>query len=136
MPTDVRQFLDSYRDAFNRLDGRAISSHYDLPSMIVHAAGSGVFTTADDLDANNVALCEQYAKDGFLRADYVEHAFLPQGEDFCVVDLAWSIARRERPPQQFNTSYTLARRGGHWKVASVTAYQERRPWREHERRDH
>ena len=132
MPADVHAFFDRYRDAFNRLDGRAVSAHYDRPAMIVHAGGNGVLLDEAALDANNAALCEQYAKGGFLRADFAERAFLPQGNDFCFVDLAWTIARRAQAPQQFNTAYSLAKRAGTWKVAVVTAYQERRPWTEHE----
>jgi hypothetical protein len=132
MPAEIRDFFDSYRDAFNRLDGRAISAHYDLPAMIVHAGGNGVFMDAAALDANNIALCDQYSQNGFVRADYIAGAFLPQGEDFCVADLAWTITRRDQAPQQFNTSYSLAKRNNQWKVAAVTAYQERRVWREHE----
>lgn len=131
MPADVQAFFNQYRDAFNRLDGHAVSAHYDRPAMIVHAAGNGVFADEAALDANNVALCAQYEEGGFLRADFEERAFLPQGDSFCVVDLAWKIERREQTPQHFNTAYSLAKRLGTWKVAVVTAYEERRPWSEH-----
>ncbi|MEO8102597.1 MAG: hypothetical protein ABI790_08725 [Betaproteobacteria bacterium] len=131
MPADVQAFLDTYRDAFNRLDSRAVSAHYDLPAMIVHAGGNGLFADAAALDANNAALCEQYANSGFLRADFEERAFLPQGDNFCVVDLQWRIERRAQAPQRFNTAYSLAKRNGMWKVAVVTAYEEPRPWSEH-----
>ena len=130
MPADVQVFFDHYRDAFNRLDGRAVSAHYDRPAMIVDAGGNSVFADDVALNANNIALCEQYANSGFLRADFAERAFLRQGENFCVVDLAWTIERRDQARQQFNTSYSLARRHGTWKVAMVTAYEER-PWSEH-----
>jgi ketosteroid isomerase-like protein len=131
MPIDVQAFLDSYCDAFNRLDGRAVSAHYDRPAMIVDAGGNGVFADEAALNANNVALCEHYAEDGFFRADFAERTFLAQGDNFCVVDLAWTIERRHQEPQQFKTSYSLAKRNGTWKVAAVTAYEEHRPWSEH-----
>jgi hypothetical protein len=131
MPADVQAFFDAYRDAFNRLDGRAVSAHYDRPAMIIHASGNGVLADEAALNANNMALCEQYQKSGFLRAEFAERAFLPLGEDFCVVDLTWNIERRDQAPQQFNTAYSLAKRNGTWKVAAVTAYEERRPWSEH-----
>jgi hypothetical protein len=127
MPADIHAFFDSYRDAFNRLDGRAVSAHYDCPAMIIHADGAGVFTDAGALDTNNIALCARYEKDGFMRADFTERACLTLGEQFCLVDLAWTIARKEQTPQLFNTAYSLAKRDGHWKVAAVTAYEERRP---------
>jgi ketosteroid isomerase-like protein len=131
MPAEIRQFLESYRDAFNRLDGRAVSAHYDLPAMIVHAGGNGVFIDAAALEANNQALCDQYAGDGFVRADFEPQAFVAQGSDFCVADVAWKITCAGKPPRQFNTSYALARRAGAWKVACVTAYEEPRPRTEH-----
>lgn len=130
MPADIRTFFDSYRDAFNALDAHAVSTHYDIPAMIAHAGGNGVFAAAEALNENNVALCEQYASSGFARADFVERAFVPQNDDFCVADLAWTITHKELAPQCFNTTYALAKRAGAWKVFCVTAYGEQRPWAE------
>jgi len=128
MPVEIRDFFTAYRDAFNRLDGRAVSAHYDIPAMIAHADGNGVFADLDALNANNLALCEQYAASGFQRADFQERSTLPQSDDFCVVDLAWEITRANQAAQRFNASYALRRRDGAWKVFCVTAYEERRTW--------
>ncbi len=132
MPSEIRDFFATYRDAFNRLDGHAVSAHYDIPAMIAHAGGNGVFADLDALNANNVALCEQYAASGFLSADFQERSYLRQGDDFCVADLAWEITRANQAAQRFNTSYALRRKGGAWKVFCVTAYEERRTWTENE----
>ena len=130
MPADIRAFFDSYRDAFNRLDGRAVSAHYDLPSMIVDAKCNAIFADDEALDRNNVALCDFYAGSGFIRADFEERAFVAQGDNFCVADVRWAISRRDGSHDRFNTGYTLARRGGGWKIAAVTAYQEKPFWKE------
>ena len=132
MPKEIQHFFETYRDAFNRLDGHAVSAHYAIPAMIAHAGGNGVFLDVDALNANNVALCAQYASDGFLRADFEKRSFLPQGNDFCVADLGWKITRKDKAPQCFNTAYALGRREGAWKVFCVTAYEERRTWVENE----
>ena len=132
MPSDVHSFFEGYRDAFNRLDGDAVSAHYDVPAMIAHAGGIGVFADIEALEANNGALCAQYAHSGFMRAAFAERSFVPQGNDFCVADLAWSITRKDQVAQCFNTSYALARRCGNWKIFCVTAYEERRTWAENE----
>ena len=132
MPAEIRDFFNTYRDAFNRLDGQAVSAHYDIPAMIAHAGGIGVFADLDALNANNVALCEQYAASGFQRADFQERSTLLQSDDFCVADLAWEITRANQATQRFNTSYALRRKGGAWKVFCVTAYEERRTWIENE----
>lgn len=131
MPAEIRDFFTAYRDAFNRLDGQAVSAHYDIPSMIAHARGNGVFADLDSLNANNIALCEQYAANGFQRADFQERSYLPQSDDFCVADLAWEITRSNQAAQCFNTSYALRRKSGTWKVFCVTAYEERRTWTEY-----
>ena len=70
MPKHIRAFFDSYRDAFNQLDGHAVSAHYDIPAMIAHAGGNGVFVDIEALNANNIALCAQYANGGFLGAEF------------------------------------------------------------------
>ena len=132
MPSDVHSFFETYRDAFNCLDGVAVSAHYDTPDMIAHARGIGVFTDIEALKANNVALCAQYADSGFMRAVFEERSFAPQGNNFCVADLAWTITRKDQVAQCFNTSYALARRSSNWKIFCVTAYEERRTWTENE----
>ena len=132
MPSDVHSFFETYRDAFNRLDGYAVSAHYDVPAMIAHAGGNGVFADIEALEANNAALCTRYAQSGFIRAAFEERSFAPQGIDFCVADLAWTITRKDQVAQRFNTSYALARRNGNWKIFCVTAYEERRTWTKNE----
>ena len=130
IPGDVREFLDAYRDAFNRLDGRALSAFYQVPSMISSAASPGLFTDAESLIANNEKLCEIYRDSGFVRTEYQERAAIPQSENFYVVELEWSIHRAQQPPQVFNTTYQLVRRdtASAWKIAHVAAYSEKRLW--------
>ena len=62
MPKEIHNFFETYRDAFNRLDGHAVSAQYDIPAMIAHAGGNGKFLDVDALNANNVSLCAQYAR--------------------------------------------------------------------------
>lgn len=132
MPNDIRQFFDRYRDSFNRLDGSSVTAHYHVPSMISSTASEGLFSDVASLAVNNNALCNSYRENGFLRADYVENVCLDQGNDFYLADLQWTIQLKDKPAQQFNTTYQLARRGtplsehGPWKIEHVTAYSEKR----------
>jgi hypothetical protein len=134
MPREVREFFDAYRDAFNRLNGRDVSAFYQVPSMISSATGPGLFTDAQTLMDNNEKLCELYRRSGFVRTEYREVAAIPQGENFCVVDLEWSIHREGQPPQVFNTTYQLVRRdaASAWKIEHVAAYSEKRFWTTHD----
>ncbi len=129
MPAEIRAFFDSYRDAFNRLDGRAVTAHYQLPSMISSHASAGLFQDIDALMANNDALCQIYREGGFVDAHYSENTSLEQGDNFFLADLAWTIQTKSGPAQQFNTTYQLARRAtavgaSEWKIEHVTAYSE------------
>jgi len=135
MPADIREFFDAYRDAFNRLDGGAVSAFYQVPSMISHSSNEGLFVDAAALIANNEALCAMYRDSGFLRAEYVENALIAQGPHFFVADLSWTIHRDNQAPQRFNTTYQLVRRGDAapaWKIEHVTAYSEQRFWKNDE----
>lgn len=134
MPAEIRQFFDAYRDAFNRLDGCAVSAFYQVPSMISNADNAGLFVDADALIANNEKLCAIYRDSGFVRTEYVENNAIAQGDDFFVADLGWTIHRAQQPPQRFNTTYQLARRGEGkaWKIEHVAAYSEQRFWKKDE----
>lgn len=128
MPADIRQFFDAYRDAFNRLDGRAVSAFYQVPSMISNSSNEGLFVDAETLIANNEKLCALYRNSGFVRSEYVENASITQGDHFFVADLGWTIHRDNQAPQRFNTTYQLVRRGdaaAAWKIEHVTAYSEK-----------
>ena len=132
MPTEIKQFFDNYRDAFNRLDGRGVSAHYHVPSMISSSASEGLFVDVDALIANNTALCEIYRDNGFVRADYAENTAIRQGDDFFLADFSWTIQWRDKPAQQFNTTYQLVKRGAEnraWKIEHVTAYSEKQFWK-------
>jgi hypothetical protein len=134
MPSDIQHFFDSYRESFNRLDGRQVSAHYQVPSMISNATSEGLFVNAEAIIANNDALCNLYRDNGFIRADYTENVCFEQGEDFYLADLQWAIQWRDKPAQQFNTTYQLVRRGDAgqrvWKIEHVTAYSEKRFWKD------
>jgi hypothetical protein len=130
MPNDIRTFFNNYRDAFNRLDGRGVSDHYQTPSMISSSSGEGLFSTDAALLTNNVALCEHYRQAGFVRADYAVNHDLAQGNDFYFADLRWTIFKQDalnESHESFNTSYQLTKRSGAWKIEHVTAYSEKQP---------
>ncbi len=136
MPTAIRAFFEFYRDAFNRLDGRAVTAHYALPAMISNHHSEGLFVDMDALIHNNETLCRLYADGGFKRADFCENVSLEQGGHFFMADLAWTIQFTDQPAQQFNTTYQLAKRSDsgdgqtRWKIEHVTAYSERQFWKE------
>jgi hypothetical protein len=134
MPSDIVAFFDAYREAFNQLDGRAISAFYQVPTMISSGSGPGLFTDAESLIANNEKLCEHYRNTGFVKTAYRECSSILQSPNFVLIDLEWTIQRTQQSPQVFNTTYQLVRRdaASAWKIEHVAAYSEMRTWMNHE----
>jgi hypothetical protein len=125
MPREIRAFFESYRDAFNALDGHAVADLYAEPSGI---AQGGVYTHWPErgtVAANMTALCGLYKDKGFLRADFEAGQFVDQGETHAVADVLWRIDwDGGQDPWRFRTTYNLVRVSGVWQVLLCTAYSE------------
>jgi hypothetical protein len=125
MPPEIRVFLESYRDAFNALDGSAVAELYEERSGI---AQDGVYTHWPERKAvadNMTALCEMYRERGFIRADFETCQFIDQGEKHAVADVQWRIDWSSgHEPWRFKTTYNLVRTAQGLKVLLCTAYSE------------
>ncbi len=125
MPKDLLDFFDTYRDAFNSLEGNAIAELYAVPSGI---AQGGVYTHWPDrapIASNMNALCKLYLEKGYVDASFEEAAYLAQGDQYAIVDLRWRIDWcQEQEPWQFNTTYNVVRTEQGWRVLLCTAYTE------------
>ena len=127
MPTEIREFFEHYRDAFNRLDGEAVARLYAVPSGIASDTGYTHWPTFEPIRDNMVTLCQLYKENGYAGASYQPGVFLLQGEDFAVADVSWSIERTEgREPWCFNTTYNLMHTAEGWRVLLCTAYSEQK----------
>jgi len=125
MPREIQAFFESYRDAFNALDCKAVAELYAEPSGI---AQDGVYTHWPDrsLVAENMeALCRLYRDKGFVRAAFEAQQFIDQGEKFAVADVLWRIDwSGGQESWRFKTTYNLVRTLVGWKVLLCTAYSE------------
>ena len=125
MPHEIREFFESYRDAFNALDGSAVAAFYAEPSGI---AQDGVYThwpQRQPVVENMTALCKLYQDKGFVRADFEPHRFIDQGANYAVADVQWRIDwSGGQEPWRFKTTYNLVRTAQGWKVLLCTAYSE------------
>ena len=127
MRPEIRQFFESYREAFDRLDAEAIAHHFCVPSMIVSGDGCTLFTDAGQIRTNMIALCARYRAHGFATATFEPGGFIDQPPDHAVADLLWTIRRRDGfPPWSFRTGYNLRRVANGWRVLLCTAYEEER----------
>lgn len=125
LPADLKAFFDTYREAFNRLDGAAVARLYAVPSGIASDRGYTHWPAFEPIRDNMDALCALYREHGFAASHFDIAAFIPQGDDHAVADLAWTIERTDgQDAWCFHTTYNLVRRGRGWRVLLCTAYQE------------
>jgi ketosteroid isomerase-like protein len=125
MPREIATFFESYRDAFNALDGPAVSELYAEPSGIAQDAAYTHWPSRQPIEENMRALCKLYADKGFLRADFEPGQFIDQGTNHAVADLLWRIEWKDgNEPWCFKTTYNLVRTEQGWRVLLCTAYSE------------
>lgn len=125
MPRDIIAFFESYRDAFNALDGDAVAALYSEPSGIAQDGLYEHWANRQPIAQNMVALCQLYRERGFMQARFEPRQFIGQGEHFAVADLHWRIDwNTGQEPWEFQTTYNLVRTAQGWKVLLCTAYAE------------
>ena len=127
MTTEIRQFFERYRDAFNELDGEAVARLYDVPSGLVTGERYTHWSEFESVRKNMIELCKLYRENGYVSATFEPGAFLAQGDGFAIADLRWRIERAEgQEPWCFHTTYNLCRKPEGWRVLLATAYEEAR----------
>jgi hypothetical protein len=127
MTTEIREFFEQYRDAFNKLDGEAVARLYAVPSGLATDRGYTHWSAFESIRDNMAALCKLYRDNGYVSASFEPAAFIPQGPHFAVVDVSWHIERkRAQAPWCFHTTYNLCRTPAGWRVLLATAYGEKR----------
>lgn len=131
MPTEIRQFFELYRDAFNSLDGEAVARLYSVPSGIAQDGNYTHWPEFEPIRDNMVALCALYRERGYMAAEFEPGAFLQQGESYAIADLSWRIHwSNGAAPWEFKTTYNLVRHEQGWRVLLCTAYSEAQLHRE------
>ena len=127
MSIEIRAFFESYRNAFNALDGEAVAKLYAVPSGIASDTGYEHWPAYEPIRDNMVALCKLYKDNGYVQATFEPETFLQQGEQYAMADLRWHIERSGgQLPWEFNTTYNLMRTAQGWRVLLCTAYSEKR----------
>lgn len=119
------QFAQRNRDAFNRFDPQAVTALYGLPCIYSQEATPAVFSDHAALLDNNTRLVEFYRRDGLEGVDFDDVTVDSFGERHALVDVQWTLTRREKSPVRFRTAYNLRCFDGDWKIWAITVYEER-----------
>lgn len=123
VPDIVRQFFETYRDAFVRFDAARVAASYHAPSIMARGDSYAVWATPTVVRANCDALVDMYRNRGTERADYEIDDFQAQGPHFAIVTLAWTIYSREAAaPLSFHATYNLFEQEGTWRILVATVF--------------
>ena len=129
--TEVQAFLETYREAFDRLDGDAVADLWHTPSGITgRRDGASLpaltwWTTDTPMRDNHRALCNLYRGNGYRRAEFEMIDCVSLGADHAFANLHWTLWREDNSLlQAFHTGYNLMRTASGPKVLLVTAYEE------------
>ena len=128
---ETHAFFESYRDAFNCLDGNAVADLWHTPSGITDSGGADgaarLTWWRDDapMRANHIALCAIYRGNHYGRADFVIEQHQSLGPHHAFVHLHWKLQRHDGSLlQQFHTGYQLMRTAVGPCVLLAVAHQE------------
>jgi hypothetical protein len=132
--TEVFLFFETYRDAFNRLDGDAVADLWHTPSGIADAKPDAHGLPAAQLTwwpeeaamrSNHRALCEVYRSASYGRADFEISHHQALGHHHATALLRWTITRKDGSVlQRFGTHYHLMRTTQGPRVMLCTAFEE------------
>jgi hypothetical protein len=128
---ETLQFLEAYRDAFNRLDGDAVADLWHTRSGITDSLsgdGSARLTwwpDAEPMRANHRALCEVYRNADYGRADFELEQHVSMGSCHAFAHVRWTLRRSDASVlQQFHTGYQLIRTAQGPRVLLAVAHEE------------
>lgn len=128
---EAQAFFESYREAFNRLDGQAVADLWHRSSGIADAQGpdgnARLTWWPEDapMRANHVALCAHYHRADYGRADFNIEQHVPMGPAHAFVHVSWTLMRTDGSLlQQFHTGYQLMRTDQGLRVLLAVAHQE------------
>ena len=128
---ETQLFFETFRDAFNRLDGNAVADLWHTSSGITDSAGPDATASLTwwpndaPMRANHIALCDLYRSSNYGHADFHLERHLALGPNHAFVHLHWTLKRRDGSLlQQFHTGYQLLRSAQGPRVLLAVAHQE------------
>lgn len=124
LPPDLITFFDHYRETLNQFDWFGIADLYTTPAVIANPNTSMVLGDEHLLRRHIQMQMDGYLESGFMRSEYDIKSYLLQGPQLAVVDLEWTLEKKNLPPQHLRSTYNLRRLGGAWRIWVATTYQE------------
>ena len=129
--TETQAFFETYRDAFNRLDGDAVADLWHSSSGISDSGGEDGHARltwwSEDapMRTNHRALCDVYRHNDYQSADFELESFVPLGPNHAFAHVHWTLKRHDGSLlQQFHTGYQLMRTAKGPQVLLAVAHQE------------
>jgi hypothetical protein len=121
MPSELREFFESYRDSWNEFSGEAIASHYRIPTKIIDMDGLHTYVQSEDLAEKFQSNCQMYQKLGYAGASFIVGSYISNGDSAATIDIGWRVMLGGEY-LDFRTTYMCALISGQWLIVSSVAY--------------
>ena len=95
LTSDVREFFESYRDAFDSIDGQRIASLYHIPTVTMRGDGSiHSLQSREELARFFQGVADNYQKEGYAGGRFDELQVSPIGGRSALATMDWQMLRR------------------------------------------
>ena len=122
---EVSEFLESYADAFNRVDGAGIAEMYHLPCLTVRGDGSiHEFCDLGQVRGFMTSVAKTYYEEGNRACSFDDLSVVPIGGECVLATLKWTLRDEEGAPiREWWQSYNLIRTKDGWRFLLSTFHR-------------
>lgn len=108
----AKEFLKSYRAAFDAFDPEAIADHYHYPSLMASMDRSDAFVTRDDAVRVFRRILDNHRRIGYHTATVLDTSRVTLTDNLAFVTVRWRFETAAgQAISEFDCSYTLADHG-------------------------
>ena len=121
MKSSQKDFFQSYLDAWDALDGRAIAEHYLDQAIIDDGDGLNAYSNHDELTRKFESNCTLMKTLGYQKSAFSEGAVIASGLRSVTVDVGWSVTMADGV-RCFRATYMCTLLKDKWQIMSATVY--------------
>ena len=118
---EVRAFLESYREAFDSIDGARIAALYHSPCITLRGDGSIHSLTARELTSFFQGVADTYHREGYRSSRFRIVELVPIGGRSALATADWELLRGDGSViRGWRQSYNLVRVQAGWQILVST----------------
>jgi len=127
LTSEVRAFFETYKDAFDSIDGQRIAALYHIPTVTMRGDGSiHSLRSVEELARFFQGVADSYQKDGYAGGRFEDLQVSPIGGRSALATMDWEMMRRDGSLiRKWRQSYNVVREGSGWRILVSTFHVAR-----------